>query len=55
MMWPSQNILLYNRTIIKMKVTEWKNNLTKYGYVQPVQIIKIYFQKRANGFKTSKV
>ena len=30
MMWPSQNFLLYNGTIIKMKVTEWKNNLRKY-------------------------
>ena len=30
MMWPSQNFLLYNRNIIKMKVTEWINNLKKY-------------------------
>ena len=29
MMWPSQNFLLYNRNIIKMKVTEWINNLNK--------------------------
>ena len=28
-MWPSQNFLLYNRNIIKMKVTEWKNNFCK--------------------------
>ena len=48
MMWPSQNFLLYNRNIIKMKVTEWKNNLRKYvnspplwGYIQHVQIITI--------------
>ena len=27
MMWPSQNFLLYVRNIIKMKVTEWINNL----------------------------
>ena len=26
-MWPSQNFLLYIRNIIKMKVTEWINNL----------------------------
>ena len=43
MMWPSQNFLLYDRNIIKMKVTEWKNNLRKYvnppplwGYIQHV-------------------
>ena len=48
MMWPSQNFLLYNRNIIKIKVTEWKNNLRKYvnppplwGYIQHVQIITI--------------
>ena len=49
MMWPSQNFLLYNRNIIKMKVTEWINNLKKYvipppplwGYTQHVQIITI--------------
>ena len=48
MMWPSQNFLLYNRNIIKVKVTEWKNNLRKYvnppppwGYIQHVQIITI--------------
>ena len=29
MMGPSQNFLLYNRNIIKMKVTEWINNLKK--------------------------
>ena len=27
MMWPSQNFLLYIINIIKMKVTEWINNL----------------------------
>ena len=26
MMWPSQNFLLYDINIIKMKVTEWINN-----------------------------
>ena len=48
MMWSSQNFLLCNRNIIKMKVTEWKNNLRKYvnppplwGYIQHVQIITI--------------
>ena len=63
MMWPSKNFLLYIRNIIKMKETEWINNLKKYvnpptplwGYIQHVQIITIYFQKRANGFNTSKV
>ena len=30
MMWPTQNFLLYNRNIIKMKVTKWINNLKKY-------------------------
>ena len=28
-MWPSQNFLLYNGTVIKIKVNEWINNLTK--------------------------
>ena len=64
MMWPSQNFLLYSGTIIKIKVNEWINNLKKYimsvllplwGYTQHVQIISIYFQKRANDFNTSKV
>ena len=48
LMCPSQNFLLYNRNIIKMKVTEWINNLKKYvnppplwGYIQHVQIITI--------------
>ena len=49
MMWPSQNFLLYNRNIIKMKVTEWINNLKKnmstpppfWGHIQHVQIITI--------------
>ena len=27
MMWPSQNFLLYNGIIIKIKVNEWINNL----------------------------
>ena len=40
MMWPSQNFLLYNRNIIKMKVTEWKNNLRKY--VKPPPFGDIY-------------
>ena len=35
MMWPSQNFLLYNRNIIKMKVTEWINNLKKYVIPPP--------------------
>ena len=25
MMWPSQNFLLYNGTVIKIKVSEWIN------------------------------
>ena len=29
MMWPSQNFLLCNETIIKIKVNEWINNLKK--------------------------
>ena len=48
MMWPSQNFLLYNRNITKMKVTEWINNLKKiyqspplWGYIQHMQIITI--------------
>ena len=36
MMWPSQNFLLYIRTIIKMKVTEWINNLKKYVNPPPL-------------------
>ena len=35
MMWPSQNFLLYNRNIIKKKVTEWINNLKKYVNYPP--------------------
>ena len=35
MMWPSQNFLLYNRNIIKMKVTEWLNNLKKNVSIPP--------------------
>ena len=46
MMWPSQNFLLYNGNINKIKVNEWTNNLKKicyvspplWGYVKPVQI-----------------
>ena len=30
MMWPSQNFLLYNGTVIKIQVNEWINNLKKY-------------------------
>ena len=30
MMWPSQNFLQYNGTIIKIKVNEQINNLKKY-------------------------
>ena len=30
MMWPSQNFLLYNGAIIKIKVNKWINNLKKY-------------------------
>ena len=26
MMWPSQNLLLYNGTVIKIQVNEWINN-----------------------------
>ena len=49
-MWPSQNFLLYNGTIIKIKVNEWINNLKKFvtsaaptlwGYIQCVQIVTI--------------
>ena len=35
MMWPSQNFLLYIRNVIKMKVTEWINNLKKYVIPPP--------------------
>ena len=38
MNWPSQNFLLYIRTIIKMKVTEWINNLKKYINPPPLGI-----------------
>ena len=52
MMWPSQNFLLYNGTVIKIQVNEWINNLKKYvtsvtpppplwGNIQPVQIVTI--------------
>ena len=36
MMWPSQNFLLYFRTIFKMKVTEWINNFKKYVNPPPL-------------------
>ena len=35
MMWQSQNILLYNGTIIKIKVNERINNLKKYAKSVP--------------------
>ena len=35
MMWPSQNFLLYNGTITKIKVNEWINNLKKYATSVP--------------------
>ena len=34
-MWPSQNFLLYVRNIIKMKVTEWINNLKNISFPPP--------------------
>ena len=42
MMWPSQNFLLYIRNIIKMKVTEWINNLKKYVNPPPLGIYTTY-------------
>ena len=62
MMWPSQNFLLYNGTIVKIKIIEWVNNLKNmlrqppplWRYIQQVQIIKFSFKKKkANGFDTS--
>ena len=62
MMRPSQNFLLYNRTVIKMKVTEWIDNLKKN--VNPPLLLGIYttctnynnlISKRSNDFNTSKV
>ena len=49
MMWPSQNFLLYNETVIKIQVNEWINNLKKmlrqsppfWGFLELVQIIAI--------------
>ena len=38
MMWPLQYFLLYVRNIIKMKVTEWINNLKKYVNPPPLGI-----------------
>ena len=35
MMWPSQNFLLYNGTVIKIQVNEWINNLKKYVSLDP--------------------
>ena len=35
MLWPSQNFLSYNGTIIKIKVNEWINNYKKYMMRQP--------------------
>ena len=34
MMWPSQNFLLYNGSIIKIKVNEWINNYKKNMFRQ---------------------
>ena len=42
MMWPSKNFLLYNRNIIKMKVTEWINNLKKYVIPPPLETYTTY-------------
>ena len=36
MMWPSQKFLLYNGTVIKIKVNEWINNLRKYDMSVPL-------------------
>ena len=50
MIWPSQNFLLYNGSITKIKINEQINNLKKiimavlpslWGYIQHVQIIII--------------
>ena len=41
MMWRSQNFLLYNGTIIKIKVNERVNNLKKECYI----IIQLYRRK----------
>ena len=49
MMWISQNFLLYDGTIIKIKENEWIDNLKNiyyvtpplWGCIQPVQIITI--------------
>ena len=38
MMWPSQNFLLYNGTVIKMKVTEWINNFKNMSISPPLGI-----------------
>ena len=60
MMWPPQNFLLYNGTIIKIKVNEWINNLKNiyyvsppplWGYIQPVQIITILISKKNKRFQ----
>ena len=35
MMWAPQNFLLYNGTIIKIKLNEWINNYKKICFVSP--------------------
>ena len=35
MMWLTQNFLLYNGTVIKIKINKWINNLKKYVTLVP--------------------
>ena len=45
MMWPSQNFLLHNGTIIKIKVNERINNLKKYVKSVPPPFGDTYLYK----------
>ena len=40
MMWPSQNFLLYNGTVIKMQVNEWINTVGKKS-IRALEIFRV--------------
>ena len=48
MMWPSQNFLQYNGTVIKIKVNEWinnKKNMSRQSQLHPYKLKQFNFKK----------
>ena len=45
MMWPSQNFLLYDGTVIKIQENEWINNLKNYVMSVPPPFGDTYLYK----------